>query len=116
MSNDRTNNDGSHPPKSRDQRHVDQSASQPRVPSAAELGKRLRRLRKEVGYSLGQVATLCHVSASDVETFERDGTASAASLLKLIAGFSWSCKLDEAFELARLATVEEMLAYQQASS
>lgn len=118
MSNDHTIADASRASpdvaKPRDLSHLYRGAARPKVPSATELAQRLRRLREEVGYSVEQLARHCGVTASAVSAFENDGTADAATLLALIASFSWSWRLDEAFLAPRLPKVDDMLAYQRA--
>ena len=79
------------------------------VPSAQELGRRLRALREREGISVSEVARRVGRSPKAISRFESEGKASAALLLELVRTMTSSRDFADAFRNPKFSSIEDVV-------
>lgn len=96
------------PPKS-NLAHLYRGPARPPMPTAFELGNRLRSLREDQNLSLAEAARRANLDENVVSTFEDTGKTTAQDLLAMIDALSHSTSFDDAFLMPRFTDLSEVI-------
>lgn len=89
--------------------HLYRGPSRPPMPTAVELGSRLRLLREDQNLSLAEAARRADLDEHVLSTFENTGRATAQDLLDMVAALSHSTSFDDAFNMPRFSDISEVI-------
>lgn len=79
------------------------------IPTAKDLGERLRTLRTDLGISREEVARRSGVTEHEVTAFEESGEIGLQSMLNIVEAVSTSSAFHDAFALPRFTSIEEVV-------
>lgn len=88
--------------------HLYRGPSHTEVPSAAQLGARLRAMREDQGLTIVEAARRAGVDPISLSRFEESGEANAQLLLDLVGALSHSFSFNDVFEVPRFTDVTQL--------
>ena len=90
---------------------IERDPSDTRLPSAKEIGRRLRKMRLRLGLEIAEAAGRSGVSPETIALLEETGRVELADIIALMRALTHDTSLEHAFTVPKFSSTVQMARY-----